>query len=243
MKPWSTCAVLVVVLDHLIANQQMLHKVLAIKEQHLGEHHWQVACTLNNLAVEQMRLGDHRTQRELLHRALKIFQEHFGEGPFTVARTLMNLGIAYQELGQHDKAREVLERAQMILEQHFGQGHFEVAKTLTNLGITYRKLKDYDKAKDILERAVNIKVKHYGTAALRLRPPSTIWRQLTENSANTGKCPKCWGGCCLSSKITLELTMIAVTTRDRQLIGPVVRSSLCVSRWSPDCNCFAATRR
>ena len=45
------------------ANQQMLHKVLAIKEQHFGEHHWQVACTLNNLAVAHMRLGDHRTQK------------------------------------------------------------------------------------------------------------------------------------------------------------------------------------
>ena len=60
------------------ANQQMLHKALAIKEQHFG-HHWQVVITLNDLAVAHYRLGDHRTQKVLLERALKIFQD-WGEG-------------------------------------------------------------------------------------------------------------------------------------------------------------------
>ena len=58
------------------ANQQMLHKALAIKGQHFGEHHWQVAFTLNDLANAHMRLGDHRTQNELLERSLNIFQDY-----------------------------------------------------------------------------------------------------------------------------------------------------------------------
>ena len=52
------------------ANQQMLQKALAIKEQHFGEHHPEVAFTLNNLATTYSKLGDHRTQKELLERAL-----------------------------------------------------------------------------------------------------------------------------------------------------------------------------
>ena len=53
----------------------MLHKALAIKEQHFGKHHWQVEITLNDLAVAHYRLGDHRAPKELLERALKIFQD------------------------------------------------------------------------------------------------------------------------------------------------------------------------
>ena len=59
------------------ANQQVLQKVLTIKEQHFGEHHWQVAYTVNDWAVAHMRLGDHKTQKELLERALKIFQDYW----------------------------------------------------------------------------------------------------------------------------------------------------------------------
>ena len=61
-----------------IAKQQMLHELLAIKERHFGEHHWQVAITLNNLAISHMKLGDHRTQKELLDRALKMFSGLLG---------------------------------------------------------------------------------------------------------------------------------------------------------------------
>ena len=59
------------------ATNRCLHKVLAIKEQHFGEHHWRVGFTLNNLAMAHMKLGDHRTQKELLARALKIFQDYW----------------------------------------------------------------------------------------------------------------------------------------------------------------------
>ena len=144
------------------ANQQMLHKVLAIKEQHFGEHHWQVACTLNDLAIPYMRLGDHKTQKKLLERALKIFQDHWGEEHVVLARTLVSLGIAYLDLGDFEKVKDILERALKIKEQHFGQGHFEEERTLGNLGNVYRQLKDYDKAKDVLERAMKIQEQHYG---------------------------------------------------------------------------------
>merc|ERR1712136_162848 len=76
------------------ANQQMLQKVLAIRQRHFGEHHRQVAYTLNNLAVAHMRLGDHRTQKELLERALKIFQDYWGGEHDVLASTMVNLGAA-----------------------------------------------------------------------------------------------------------------------------------------------------
>ena len=104
------------------ANQQMLQKVLAIKEQHFGEHHWQVGTTLNALAIACAKLKDPRTHEDLLDRALKIFQEHFGEDHFTVAKTLVNIGRAYHHLGKYEKADDFWERSRLI------------AKTWRNLG-------------------------------------------------------------------------------------------------------------
>ena len=48
------------------ANQQMLLKALVIKEEYYGEHHPEVAGTLNNLANAYHHVGDFRTQKELL---------------------------------------------------------------------------------------------------------------------------------------------------------------------------------
>ena len=144
-----------------IANQQMLQKALAIREQHFGEHHWQVAPTLHNLSTAYAKLGDNRTQKDLLDRALRIKEAHFGEHHYVVAITLSNLGLAHIELREYEKAKDVLERALEIKEQHFGQDHFEVATTLGNLGTVYFKLKDFDKAKEIFERVLKIQEQHF----------------------------------------------------------------------------------
>ena len=97
-----------------IANQQMLQKVLAFKEQHFGEHHWRVALTLDNLANAHWKLGDHITEKDLLDRALKFFQEHFGEDHFAVAKTLVTVGNAYHHLGEYEKADDFWERSRLI---------------------------------------------------------------------------------------------------------------------------------
>ena len=150
------------------AKQQMLVKVLAIKEEYYGEHHPEVAGTLNNLANAYYHLGDFRTQKELLERALKIeendyfqiFFEKFGYDPRDIGVTLNNLGIAYSNLKDYGKAKEVYERALKIQERHYGKDQFEVARTLGNLGCAHRELKDYEKAKEFLERALEIQEQH-----------------------------------------------------------------------------------
>ena len=71
------------------AKKQMLQKVLAIKEQHFGEHDPEVAFTLNNLAHAHMKLGNSRMGKDLLVGALKIFQDHWREEHWE-ANTLTN---------------------------------------------------------------------------------------------------------------------------------------------------------
>ena len=171
------------------ANQQMLQKVLAIKEQYFGEHHWRVALTLNNLAIACAKLKDPRTHA-FLDRALNNFQEHFGEDHFTVAKTLVNIGNAYHHLGEYEKARDFWDRSRLIAKtwenlvnvlsdtdkakdvfervlkiqgQHCDQDQFEPGTTLTNLANVYGSLGDQSKEKELLEWALKIDMQHYGT--------------------------------------------------------------------------------
>ena len=144
-----------------IANQQMLQKVLAIKEQHFGEHHPEVALTLHKLSNALSKLGNIRMGKGFLERALKIFEAHYGEEHYVVATTLGNLGVAYTDLEEYEKAKDILEQALIIKEKLFDQDHFEVAKPLTNLGIVYEELRKYDKAKELLERALKIEEEHF----------------------------------------------------------------------------------
>ena len=177
-----------------IANQQMLLKVLAIKERHFGEHHWRVALTLNNLSIACAKLKDARTH-DLLDHALKIFQEHFGEDHFTVAKTLVNIGNAYCHLGEYEKARDFWDRSRLIAKtwenlgnvlsdndkakdvfervlkiqgQHCDQDHFEPGTTLTNLGNVYGSLSDQSKEKELLEWALKIDMALYGKDHFRV---------------------------------------------------------------------------
>ena len=142
------------------AVQQMLLKVLVIKDKHYGEQSLEVAETLNVLAIAYRKLGDFRTQKDLLERALKIQESQYLSHEMGV--TLNNLGNAYSCLEDYGKAKEVYERVLKIKEQTFGKRHFEVAATLNNLGKTHRELKDYEKSKEVLERALEVKEQHYG---------------------------------------------------------------------------------
>ena len=152
------------------AMQQMLWKVLAIKDKHYGEHHREVAWTLNNLAVAYMKFGDFRTQKVFLERALKIQESQYlqiflgksGIDFFGIGSILNNLGIAHRNLKENSKAKEVYERALKMQQQQYGQSHFSVARTLNNLGNAHCRLEDYEKSKEFLERALEINEQHYG---------------------------------------------------------------------------------
>ena len=144
------------------ANQQMLQKVLAIKEQHFEEHHPELAFTLDNLAIAHAKLGDTGTQKELLDRALKIFQEHYGEEHYAVARTLVNLGIAYIDLEEYKKAKELFERALKIEVQHYAQDHVEVAMTIYNLALAHGDLGECEKAAEMMESVPLVYEDHFG---------------------------------------------------------------------------------
>ena len=53
----------------------MHERALEINEAHYGESHYQVACTLTNLANAHGALGDPSNKKQLLERALEIKQQ------------------------------------------------------------------------------------------------------------------------------------------------------------------------
>jgi hypothetical protein len=57
--------------------KELLVRVLAIREKHLGSHHIELASTIVNLGNTFGLLGDVVKKRELLERALEIQQVKF----------------------------------------------------------------------------------------------------------------------------------------------------------------------
>ena len=99
------------------ATKDMLEHCLEIYEKHLGEDHWKVARTLNDLSNAFGKLGDHNKKKNLLERAFATHQQQFGEAHLEahieVATTLANLGNACGDLGDPNKQKTLLERALM----------------------------------------------------------------------------------------------------------------------------------
>ena len=147
--------------EDLSTSEEMLERLLIIREEHNGKDHVEVARVLNSLGRIFAYLGDTTRQKELPERSVQIMETHYGEEHLGVADVLTNLGNAYGALGDQRKKRELLERALEIFVTHHGEDMWEVAVVLANLGNAHNELKDYVKAKDVLERALNIQVKYY----------------------------------------------------------------------------------
>ncbi|MDR1139549.1 MAG: tetratricopeptide repeat protein [Rickettsiales bacterium] len=114
--------------------QKSLERILAIKEEHYGSDHLEVARILVNLGNAHYALGDPQKTKELLERrALPIFEKHYGSDHLTVAIILENLSTVYGALGDYEKQKELLEQALPIFEKHYGPDHPEVAKLLAEL--------------------------------------------------------------------------------------------------------------
>jgi tetratricopeptide (TPR) repeat protein len=120
--------------------KELYERALAIEEAVYGAYHVEVANTLTNLGLVQLRtppptvapghrranldgtalgelrtdLGDTARAKELLERALSIQEAAYGADHVNVAHTLGNLGKAYADLGDAARAKEVRERAKAI---------------------------------------------------------------------------------------------------------------------------------
>ncbi|MDX1481651.1 MAG: serine/threonine-protein kinase [Woeseiaceae bacterium] len=105
---------LAVVLDHLQRFDEAadLHqRVLAVRSAALGEHSWQYAAGLKDLAEHYQRRGDLAAAYEHMRRAADIFAETDSDESLVYMAAMTKLGELAYRVGDHETARDALERA------------------------------------------------------------------------------------------------------------------------------------
>ncbi len=143
--------------DHALA-LDLLERARALREQHLGPEHPEIATVLNNLALAHDAAGRFDQAMAIHERALVIREQALGPVHPEVGSSLVNLATVAQLLGDHARAEALLLRAKALFEAAYGPRHPMVATALVDLGNVYedmgqpaRALERYLEALPILE--------------------------------------------------------------------------------------------
>lgn len=117
--------------------EPLLQRALAMREQHFGDAHPEVARSLSHLAGLWWKQGVYAQAEPLYQRALHIHEQHFGDAHPEVAKVLNNLALLYNDQGDYTQAEPHYLRSLHIFEQQFGPDHLDVATPLYNLALLY----------------------------------------------------------------------------------------------------------
>ncbi len=141
---------------------EALHRrAIAIQEKAAGAGR-ELAVSLNNLALIDLKSGRQAEAEQLTKRALALQQKILPANDADVAQSLNNLSVAYRQLGRAAEGEPLLKRAIAIKEQIFGPDHPEVAFHLIPLANAYVNLGRYDEAEPLYLRALAIREKVFG---------------------------------------------------------------------------------
>ena len=140
----------------------LAERELAIREKVLGPEHFEVANSLNNLAIVYSKKGIYEKAESLFQRALTIREKVLGPEHPAVALTLNNLANLYIDRSEYAKAEPLYERALSIREKALGPEHPAVAQILNEFAFLYTVRGEYAKAEPMFQRALAIREKVLG---------------------------------------------------------------------------------
>jgi tetratricopeptide (TPR) repeat protein len=133
-----------------------LTQCLAATGDRLGEHHPDVASSLNNLAGLYQSQGRYGEAEPLYVRSLSIYEQQLGEHHPDVATSLNNLAGLYYSQGRYGEAEPLYVRSLSICEQQLGEHHPDVASSLNNLAGLYYSQGRYSEAEPLYVRSLSI---------------------------------------------------------------------------------------
>ncbi len=140
----------------------LANRVLATRERVLGAEHFDVVCSLNNLAILYFETGKYEKAEALFRRVITIREKTLGPEHPEVAKALNNMGIIYKERGDYARSETFFGRALAILKKVLGAHHPGVAQLLNNQAELYRERGDYAKAEPLYAQAIIIKERALG---------------------------------------------------------------------------------
>jgi CHAT domain-containing protein/Tfp pilus assembly protein PilF len=146
--------------DDALANAE---RALEIRKKILGEDDYNVASSLNRLAICYSVKADYAKVEPLYRRALAIFEKVLDPDNGKFGDLYNNLGALYYTTGDYDKAEVFFRRGLVTREKAFGPEHTDVAASLNNLAGTFLDRELYEQAEPLYRRAIEIREKTSGT--------------------------------------------------------------------------------
>ena len=137
--------------------EALVQEALSIRRELLGDHHSNVANSLNNLASLYQAQGRFREAKPLVQDALSIRREQLGDSHPDVASSLSSLALLYQAQGRFEDADPLYMEALRIHREQFGDSHPNVATSLSNLASLYQAQGRYREAEPLHLEALRIR--------------------------------------------------------------------------------------
>ncbi|MGK7894304.1 MAG: tetratricopeptide repeat protein, partial [Xenococcus sp. (in: cyanobacteria)] len=137
-------------------------KCLSVARERLGEEHFDVATSLNNLALLYDNQGRYEEAEPLFRQALELSKQLLGEEHSSVVTILNNLGLLYRDQGRSEKAESLLQQALELSKQLLGEEHPSVANSLNNLATIYNYQGRYEEAEPLFRQALELRKKLLG---------------------------------------------------------------------------------
>ena len=123
-------------------------------KKRFGDHHPEVATSLNNLALLYRDQGKYAAAEPLLQEALALRKALLGDRHPDVATSLNNLAELYRDQGEYGAAEPLYQEALTLRKSLLGDCHPSVAMSLNNLAELYREKGEYAAAEPLYQEAL-----------------------------------------------------------------------------------------
>ncbi len=136
--------------------RELLERAIALRREHLGPRHPDLATSEYVLAGLMRRLGEFDEAEAHYRRALDIRIAALGPDHRDVAGSWAGLANVFIEKGEYATALPMCRRALETIERALGPDDPAVATYVFNLALLTRDLRDYAQARALLERAIRL---------------------------------------------------------------------------------------
>jgi serine/threonine-protein kinase len=132
----------------------LLERALALRREHLGPEHAEVADSLNRLAVLRAKAGSYDLAEPLFRSALEIRMKVYGEESEQVKYGLNNLALLLHEKGDYAAAEALYLRAVRI-EERLPRNLEDPVSTRSNLALLYHDQGRHAEAEELYRQALS----------------------------------------------------------------------------------------
>jgi CHAT domain-containing protein len=166
-----------------VGAEELLKKVITIKEGAFGADSLDATISLQDLAGLYYERGDYALAEPLRQRILAGFEKHQGPNHPETAGAINNTARLYRAMGLYQRAEPLQRRANEMLERVFPPEHPRVAHAASNLGELLLSVGKHAEARQFFERSATVRDKVLGPT----HPYTSIsWQNLAFAAAASG---------------------------------------------------------